>query len=928
MRYAAGTQNWAIERDEKNRLYIANNEGLLVYNGTNWQLFPTPNKTILRSIAFGPGGNLYAGAQDELGYYAPDKAGRLGFISLKHLLPEQDKTFTDVWQLEVSGNEVFFRTDAKIFKLSGEKITVYPSGSAWLSLHKYQGNILAHEKNTGLLIYQNHQWQPFLSKEVLPPNFFITDIATYQKDTSLISTVSNGLYLLTQNKLIPFKIHSASINTNQHFTSLSMLNDNSFLAGTYFNGIYRITKQGVVLENISTKNGMPNNTVRCLFADTCNNAWAGLDNGLAYFNYNNAVKQINPASFNKGAGYDVKAINGDLYFALSTGLQWLPVKTATDLSAITDEPKTIIGGLTWNLSVINNQLLAGRDDGLYSITNYQAKPVAQTTGYWGCRPLPETTPLKIVAGNYLGIHFFEINNGTITDGGMLEKFKESSRYIETDENSIWISHPYRGIYRISLPDQSVKLFTQKEGLPASLNNHVFKLKGKIVFATSHGVYEYEKATDKIIKSAAYTKLFGELPIRYLKEDEKGNIWFVQEKMIGVADFSTGQPVIHYIPELNNKILSGFENIFPYDTRNILVGSEAGFYHINYEKYLENIRPFATYVTQIKTTGASDSILFGGYIFDSTSFHKTITIPFKLNSLHFSYAASAYNQNILPEFSYFLQGFDRDWSNWSSNTEKEYTNLPAGTYTFNVKSRLSPSHESSIYQFTFTIKPPWYQTIWAYALYFIAIIGLLYALLKYQSQRHRKKQEARRLADQQKFEEEQKQMAYLHQLELSKSEKELIRLQNEKLEAEIKHKNAELASATMNLVQKKEFILKLKAELQQLQKNIKVGDDNPELKKLLKVLSEEEKLDEEWNSFSQHFNSVHGDFLTILKNKFPSLKPHELRLCAYLRMNLSSKEIAPLMSISIRGVEISRYRLRKKLALPTEVNLVQFLMDLK
>jgi DNA-binding CsgD family transcriptional regulator len=133
---------------------------------------------------------------------------------------------------------------------------------------------------------------------------------------------------------------------------------------------------------------------------------------------------------------------------------------------------------------------------------------------------------------------------------------------------------------------------------------------------------------------------------------------------------------------------------------------------------------------------------------------------------------------------------------------------------------------------------------------------------------------------------------------------------------------------MNLVQKKEFILKLKAELQQLQKSAKVGDDNPELKKVLKALSEEEKLDEEWEHFSQHFNNVHGDFLTLLKKKFPSLKPHELRLCAYLRMNLSSKEIAPLMSISLRGVEISRYRLRKKIALPTEVNLVQYLMDLK
>ena len=276
----------------------------------------------------------------------------------------------------------------------------------------------------------------------------------------------------------------------------------------------------------------------------------------------------------------------------------------------------------------------------------------------------------------------------------------------------------------------------------------------------------------------------------------------------------------------------------------------------------------------------------------------------------------------------MDGFDEEWSNWSTKSEKDYTNLPEGTYTFYVKARKSPSHESTTCQYIFTIKPPFYRTIWAYIFYLLVFAGFLFSILKYQAKRYKKKQEARRLADQQKFEEEQKQIAYQHQLKLEKSEKQLIRLQNEKLETEIKHKNAELASTTMNLVQKKEFILKLKAELQQLQKTAKVGDDNPELKKLLKVLAEEEKLNEEWEQFSQHFNSVHGDFLTILKSKFPSLKPHELRLCAYLRMNLSSKEIAPLMSISVRGVEISRYRLRKKLNLSTEDNLVEYLLDLK
>ena len=931
--YEAGTQNWAIAQDENKRLYIANNEGLLVYNGTNWQLYPVPNKTILRSICFGPEGKLYAGAQDELGYFAPDKVGRLKYTSLKHLLPAKDREFTDVWQIEVKGKEVFFRTDAKIFKLNGNQFTVYHTPSTWLSLHKHQGQVLAQDRQLGLLKYANKQWQPFIAKDSLPPNFLITDIIDYQKGTSLLTTIDHGIYLLTQGKLIPFKFKSPTINPNQHFTSLSTLDNGAFLVGTYFNGLYRISSQGQVLENISTKNGLPNNTLRCLFTDTHNNVWAGLDNGLAFFSYNDAIKLINPPIFNNGVGYDVKILNNNLYFALSTGLLWLPTQQGTDLSNITQEPQTVVDGLTWNLSTVNDQLLAGRDDGLFLIQEKQANPITRSPGYWACRPMPQSNPLRIIAGNYLGIHFLEMNDKKLTNVGSLKNFKESSRYIETDGNHLWVSHPYRGVYQIALSGTSttkeaIRLFSQKEGLPSDLDNHVFKIKGNIVFATPRGIYEYIPTTDRIVQSKKYAAIFGEKPIRYMKEDKKGNIWFVQKKRLGVVDFSTGKPMIHYIPELKNKIVSGFENVFPYDARNILVGGEPGFYHINYEKYLKNIKPFSAYVSQVKTSGASDSVLVGGYMLNSKSGKEKMTIPYALNSLLFSYTAYVYGQPSGIEYSHYLEGFDRDWSNWNSNTEKEYTNLPAGTYTFKIKARKSPSHESSVYEFTFSITPPWYQTIWAYVSYGLLFVGCLFAISKYQARRQRKKQEAKRLADRKKFEEEQKQLAYQHQLEQAESEKEIIHLRNEKLDAEIKHKNAELASATMHLVQKKELVLKLQKELKQIQKNTQIGSNNTELKQLLKALSEEQKLDEEWDNFFRHFNSVHGDFLNILKQKFPKLNPHYLRLCAYLRMNLSSKEIAPLMGISLRGVEINRYRLRKQLELPTEVNLIEYLLNIE
>ncbi len=926
--YGAGAQNWAIKQDKKNRLYIANNEGLLVFNGSSWQIFPVPNKTILRSIGFGSDGKLYAGAQDEFGYFAPDPVGRLCYTSLKYLLPASEMKFPDVWQIESLGTEVFFRTNTTIFRYANQKLNTYRSRSGWLSIHKHQDRILAHDAGQGLLLFQNGKWKTLVGKAELPNRFFITDLVAYSKDTSLLCTERHGLFYLIGDKLSRFNIQSPGVDHLQHFTSLSILEDTSILLGTYFNGIYLISKKGVVKENVSTKNGLGNNTIRCLYADRYGNAWVGLDNGIALFNYQNTIKHLNPAAFNNGVGYGVQLLNNDLYFALSTGLYCLPLRSENDVNLENYAPKIILGGLTWNISVFDKQILAGRDDGFWKINNYLASPVSQRTGFWTFKPVKGNKVPQLAAGSYLGVHLFEKENDYFFDKDSITDFTESSRYLETDDKNIWVSHPYRGIYKISISDGSVVLFTQKEGLPSDLDNHVFKIKNQILFATTKGIYEYNSLEGKVLKSKQYENLFGELPIRYLKDDEKGNIWFVQEKMVGVADFSKSKPVVHYLPELKNKVVSGFESIFPYHNGNVLVGSETGFYHVDYSQYLKGIKTFSAYLTQVKSIGKADSVFWGGYSLNDTSPGSTISLPYKYNSLHFGFAVSDYDHQANNEFSYYLDGFDLTWSKWTNKFEKEYTNLPAGNYTLQLKARKSPSHESAVYTYSFTIEPPFYQTIWAYAFYALVFSGFVYGLLKFQSKRHKKKLEAKRLSDQQQFEEEQRQMAFQHQLELGKSEKELIRLQNEKLEGEIEFKNAELASATMNLVQKRVFILKLKTELSHLQKTTKVGDDNPELKKLIKTLSEEEKLNTEWDQFSQHFNSVHGDFINILKARFPSLKPHEMQLCAYLRMNLSSKDIAPLMSISVRGVEIGRYRLRKKLGLATEENLAQFLLDLK
>lgn len=934
--YNAGTQNWAIRQDAEGRMYFANNEGVLVFDGTYWHLYPLPNKTIVRSIEFGSDNRLYVGGQDEIGYFSSTKNAKLTFTSLKGLLPESEQKFSDVWNIIRFGNNVFFRSNGKILQYENNKINIYPAATSWRFLGISHQNLIAHEEGKGLLIYKNRQWQTLIENNQLPKDFDITDITDFGADSSIITTSTKGLLLLTGNKLSAFSLSRSDAYESNHFSNAVQIDATNFLVGTYSNGLYQVNKNGQMVENFSKKEGLQNSNIRSLFMDRNHNIWMGLDNGIDFIAYNNAIKHINPPVFNDAAGYSVTTYKNSLYFALSNGIYQLPLQNNTDLSYTKNNFSMFAPGQNWNLSIVNDALFVGRDDGLFQINKGNTlSSVSSTTGFWGFQPFISSPNASFfVAGNYYGVRLFQQKGNTFINKGEISGYNGSARFVAVENNNIWVSHPYRGIYKINSLDSTFKIYTQANGLPSTLNNHIYKVKNKVVVATEKGVYEYNAKADTFEPSAYFKDIFGDKNLRYLKDDPAGNIWFVQEKSIGVADFSAAKPAIIYLPELKGNILSGFENIYPVNENNILVGGEKGFYHIDYQKYRLNRYPLSVYIRTVKTiANNTDSLLFGGYygnVNDKTGQTQDNKFAMKhdFNSFHFEFSAPLFGHQLNIEYSYLLQGFDKEWSDWNKKTEKDYTNLPTGDYTFQIKARNNLNNESPIDSYAFSILPPWYQTLWAYLFYLLLLCVSVYMLIKQQEKNQLKKQEKRVLAERQKHEEEQNQLVYQHQLELEMSEKELIQLKNEKLEAEIEFKTAELASTAMNLVQKKEFILKVRDNLQHLNKSGKDGIDTGELKKILRILSEDEKLNLEWEQFSVHFNKVHGDFLIILKEKFSTLKPHELQLSAYLRMNLSTKEIAQLMSISVRGVEISRYRLRKKLGIATEVNLFQFLFDLK
>ena len=917
-KYNAGTQNWQIQQDKQGRMYFANNEGVLSFDGNYWELYPLPNKTIVWSVEMA-NNQLFVGGQDEMGFLSPDKSGQLSFHSLKSYLDESDQKFADIWNIVNVGDDIFFRSISRLFKWNKGKMKVYQPSSTWFFLGKFQNKVIAHDEARGIMIYKNGNWELFIKKQELPENFYITSISDYTPGSSIITTSKNGLFKLTEEGIKPLTIKG--INNKVHFTSIVKVDEFNYVLGTYNNGVYLFNEKNEVIESFTKQEGLQNNNLRSLYIDKSKNIWMGLNNGISFIPFNNAIKDINPVDFRDGSGYSMAVHNNHMYFASSNGVFELPFENKKDLSFLKNNLTNISEGQTWKLGILNNQLYAGKEDGLYQIENRSAKVVDKKSGYWIFETLSNKQNIA-VTGSYEQVRLFEQKEGKWNDLGNIKSFSGSARFLAIDTNNyVWVSHPYRGVYKISLKDSTTKLYTSDHGLPSTLNNHVYKIKNKVLIATEKGIFEYNEVRDNFEVSSYYKNIYGEKSVRYLKEDVQGNIWFVEDKNLGVIDLSGKKPTIIYIPELNGNILSGFENVYSYDNYNTFIGGQKGFYQINFEKYKENIIPLKILIRKVKIKGDVDSVLFGGYNQDinedqSLSSLGKAKVKFQLNSFHFEYVAPLFEQQINLEYSYRLKGFDKTWSNWNKKTEKDYTNLPAGNYTFEVKARNNLNNESPITSYNFEVLAPWYFNFWSICFYGFFLFVLLYLFYKLQAKKYLNR-----------YQEQQKELELKHQIELEKSEKELIQLKNEKLETEIEFKNSELASSAMNLVQKKEFILKIKETLQHLNKNEKESMDSVDLKKLLRSLSEEEKLNDEWEQFSIHFNNVHGDFLIKLSEKYPTLKAHELKLSAYLRMNLTSKEIAQLMSISVRGVEISRYRLRKKLNIPTETNLFQFLFEI-
>lgn len=917
----AGIQNWSIQQGDNGKMYFANNSGLLEFDGVNWRIFPVTNNGLVRSLYIDVEGIIYAGGFNEIGYYKKKEDGFYQFHSIRDLIPKKYNDFDDVWRISFNLDGIIYQSFSQLMIYNNDSVTVIPAPSGFHLSYQLNNNFYVNDMEQGLLRLAMGKLFPLKGVESLRGKE-IWGILEYNNQM-LISTASDGVFIYNGNSVLPWDTEvNDFLKKNQIFCSYKT-KAGILCFGTIQNGLILVNTKGELIQHLNMSDGLQNNTILSIGEDHLGNLWLGTDKGIDFVEISSPLSRISD-NFGAGTGYTARYFDDKLYLGTNRGLQ-VKSESLSLTNELSDKKLHIIPntlGQVWSLKEINGSLFCGHNYGTFLIEGEEAKQISNIPGGWTYMQTPKDSS-KIIGGTYSGLILFENIDGQWTFKKQLEGFSESARDIAFDEDGyLWMMHGLKGVYRFLLSDDYETILEVEyfSSINSKLDEQLFSLctlKGQIYFLTAGGMVYYSKEQKDFISVNFFKPYIKDSQVRMVKEDENQNIWYFTAGELGVLRF--GEDGKYYnvtLPfmKLKGQFVNGFEFVNTQNKDHCLIATENGFEHYSLQVQKDYDIPFQSYINQMRTF-KPDSV----YYYSRPD--EVIEIEFTNNDIEITFSANDFENPNDVVYSTMLLGYENEWSDWDRRNTKEYTNLFEGNYTFQLRSKNIYGASSQAIEFNFSVLPPYYRSILAYIIYFIAFLIFLMVLFIIVNRRLK--------AAKRKHENEQTRLFRKKEAELQKealeAEKELIKMRNDKLRLSIKLKNKELVNSTYETIHKNEILIQLINELKEISNKVTSEENKHQLRMMLKRIRKEINNDKQWQVFETNFENVHEEFLKRIKIAYSDLTPRELKLCAYLRMNKSSKEVSLLMNISVRGVEISRYRLRKKLDLNREMNLTEFIL---
>jgi ligand-binding sensor domain-containing protein/DNA-binding CsgD family transcriptional regulator len=911
--YGGGNQNWDISIDQKGRVYVANNDGLLVLDGSGSKLYTLPVPMIVRSVA-AIGNRIYTGSYEEMGYWEYGQNSELTYTSLVPLMKDYTFQNEEIWRIvESSDGKVYFHSFGTIFCLDNNHLQTIPAPGLMQFLIRFQGRIFTQQVGGGLFEIKNRQLEKITGSDLFGKTE-VKAILPGPTDEMLICTSSMGLYSFDGQQFKPWMIEAENQLIQSMVNNGIRLGDKIVL-GTILNGVYILDNHGKITGHLNSGNFIQNNTILSVCSDAENNLWLAMDKGVDFVSFKSPIEVFRETEVSIGMVYSAAVFKNKLYLGTNQGVYIYSIDRDGHYVDRHFLPNS--QGQVWFLKEIDGKLYCGMNSGTYIIENENLVKMNDVSGGYNLMSAENHGDDIMLQSTYSNLTVYSKTEGKWLKSHAIDGFSAPSRYLAIDPSGLlFVGHTIRGLHLLE-PDADWRSFTSvkeigpNEGISASVN-HVFRVDNRILVPALGNFYQWDGIRKRFILYEELNSALGDFRVSdMIVPVSDDRYWFFKEKEVGLfrIRFGKAELLYRFIPEASGiELVEDNENIIEIAENTFLICMENGVAVLKIPENQSNDLQ-APVLSEIVINNSKNANSFKRKPdlneIDLSTNENNISISFTSSK---AVGAKAY-------FKVMLKGLDKDWSNWDSRTQIEYNRLLPGKYTFCVKTLNDNGIETREAKVDFHISKPWYLTLPAFLIYVALIVTFLYLLrINYKRRKWKHREQI--------LKQENEKMRQLKE----KAETETIRVANEKLHSEMNIKDMELAKNTMSIIRKNEALIEIKEALEKQKEELGYRLPNKYFDSIIRLIDKNISSDHDWEIFETHFDQAHENFFRKLKSNYADLTPNDLRLCAYLKLNLSSKEIAPLLNITIRGVEEKRYRLRKRLNMASDQSLTEFIMN--
>ncbi len=730
--YDGQAQNWCVIQGPEGLMYFGNSMGLLIYDGEKWESINL-NNSIVRSLAKDSNDKIYYGAQGEFGYLITDDKGRITNKSLIHLLPDSLKIFGDVWKTYCYQNKVIFHTYDYIYIYENEHITVVEAENYFHFGYQRNNDFYIIDKEIGLK-------KLIKDKAVLVSGGeFFAKLRIYGwinfKDYSLVVTREKGVFKVKFGSdgavmAEPFKTEIDEAMVKGEIYCSTLLSNGNIGFGTLYQGFYITNAEGKLLKVINKTSGLKCEIIKACFEDKQKGLWLALDEGISRIEINSGFQSLDEDEGLEGIVNSIVNFEGKIYCGTTKGLFVINNNKISRLNNFINDVRSI------NKVKLDGKeyLVLLTEIGTFRLSeNKQLVKLNDEDGWF----LLESKFHKNTCylGTNLGVSVLNFSTNS------LKKFSDISmpevtRIVEENDTTIWIGTSHNGVYRLinALKNiYSVAAYDTADGLPENSYDLPFKIKNQILYGTFKGIYKYNKATNKFVSESNFASAYytNKDQIYHIVEGFNNKVWlFKTNEIIHEFILYDTESKKATFPLRRMGEFDAYQCIYPENENITWFGGPDGLF-----RYDASLPAFdkLNFKTKIRGVYCMNDTLFGGYLgFDDQGQRiekqQEQFIPeliYKNNNINFEFAALSFDNEKENVYSFYLEGFESSWSDWTTESKKSYTNLNEGTYTFHIKSKNVYGKEGEEDTYTFTILPPWYRTSWAYIAYGIGAIVLVY-----------------------------------------------------------------------------------------------------------------------------------------------------------------------------------------------------------